>query len=198
MPPHPPATGCPCLPLRGSGCRAAPGAGLAAPSPAMLTWEFWLVLVPASAFRMICWAGASWASSWPARAGQGAGGTHSTHSPAPGPGGVPAGQPWGNPLPGVLTLPNCPPAWVPPLPSFRGQGPHPYVPQTLAHTGMGRTPSGVQPMGYSPWGTASRANPKAQELLLPPAGKGTPSGCSQSVSTTQGLSWYETGINSET
>lgn len=46
--------------------------------------------VPASASRMICWAGASWAGSCPARAGWGARGTRLTHSRpgrvTPGPG----------------------------------------------------------------------------------------------------------------
>lgn len=91
-PPAPPRDA-PRLPLRGSSCP------LPRRSPAALIWEFWLVSVPASASRMICWDGASWAGSCPARAGRGAGGIGSTHSPGD-PGRVTPGH-------------HRPPAWVP-------------------------------------------------------------------------------------
>lgn len=157
---HPPpsARGHPRRPLRGSGCQHSPGSGagcsLPRRGPTALTWEFWLVPVPASASRMICWAGASWAGSCLARASWGARGTRLTHSrpgrATPGPGCAGGGV-------SLSATDPLPWAWVPSLSSCRpwgqgwGQGP---LSSHTAHLSAYR--DGLRTRR----GTASRASPK--------------------------------------
>lgn len=153
-PPAPPRDA-PRLPLRGSSCP------LPRRSPAALIWEFWLVSVPASASRMICWDGASWAGSCPARAGRGAGGVSSTHSPGD-PGRVTPGH-------------HRPPAWVPS--QAVGTGMHTGTPvfvchrrtaggyrqQSCSRLQLGKGP--LHPRGRSPSVTPPRASPGTRPLL---------------------------------